>query len=93
MNLVTGIQAKDPVKYALSLMDNLFTEEEMGQHCFEENKRTTKPGLDKERVKLLEGGTYSVRAQNDKFFFLFVQNALKNVLDWLAMEKKSTISR
>ena len=38
-----------------NVMDALFTVEEMGMHCFRENSRTTKPGLDMKRVKLLEG--------------------------------------
>ena len=36
-------------------MDNLFTEEEMASHCYMENSRTTKPGLEKESVEILEG--------------------------------------
>ena len=42
-----------PKQYAYNLMDALFTVEEMGTHCFRENSRTTKPGLDMKRVKLL----------------------------------------
>ena len=49
------ISAVNPQKYALALMDALFTEEEMSESCFKESKRSTKPPLDKERVKLLEG--------------------------------------
>ena len=48
------ISAVNPQKYALALMDALFTEE-MSESCFKESKRSTKPPLDKERVKLLEG--------------------------------------
>ena len=44
-----------PRQYALNLMDAFFTVEEMGTHCFRENSRTTKPGLDVKRVQLVEG--------------------------------------
>lgn len=36
-------------------MDVLFTDDEMSKCCYKESKRTTKPGLNKDKVKLLEG--------------------------------------
>lgn len=44
-----AVRANDPCKYSLSLMDVIFTIEEMATSCYEETKRS------KERVKLLEG--------------------------------------
>ena len=44
-----------PRQYALNVMQAIFTVEEMGTHCFRENSRTTKPGLDVKRVELIEG--------------------------------------
>ena len=54
VNLLT-LRGNVPKQYAYNLMDALFTVEEMGTHCFRENSKTTKPGLDMKRVKLLEG--------------------------------------
>ena len=45
-------------KYALAVMDALFTEEELGSHCYT-NSTKKKPPLSKEKVSLLEG-TYNV---------------------------------
>ena len=45
----------DPGKYALQLMDVLFTEKEIASSCYAEAKKTTKPGLDPEKITLLEG--------------------------------------
>ena len=42
-------------KYALQLMDILFTDEEMGRCVYKRSKRSNKPGLDPLRVNLLEG--------------------------------------
>jgi hypothetical protein len=36
-----GIRAQDPPKYALALMDAIFTDEEMGTCCFSAGKRST----------------------------------------------------
>ena len=44
-----------PTKYATTLLNALFTEEELATRCYEENSRTTKPGLNIQRVQLLEG--------------------------------------
>lgn len=54
VNLLT-IRGSAPKQYAYNLMQTLFTVEEMGTHCFRENSKTTKPGLDIKRVNLLEG--------------------------------------
>ena len=50
-----NIRAPDPGKYALNLMDVLFTDEEMRGSCFVATARTKKPALDITRVALLEG--------------------------------------
>ena len=54
VNLII-LRGNVPKQLAYNLMDALFTVEEMGSHCFRENSKTTKPGLDLKRVKLLEG--------------------------------------
>ena len=54
MNLL-ALRAVNPEKYALSLMDALFSDEEMASSCFAKSKRSTKPPLPHERIKLLEG--------------------------------------
>uniref|UniRef100_A0A1X7TWP0 Uncharacterized protein n=1 Tax=Amphimedon queenslandica TaxID=400682 RepID=A0A1X7TWP0_AMPQE len=46
--------APDPAKYALALMDAIFSNAEMANCCSKASKRTTRPGLDSEKVKLLE---------------------------------------
>ncbi len=50
-----AVRANDPCKYSLSLMDVIFTTDEMATCCYEATKRSKNPPLDKERVKLLEG--------------------------------------
>ena len=45
-----SLTAKTPDKYALQLMDVLFTDHEMGSSCFISSKFSTKPGLDPKRV-------------------------------------------
>ena len=49
------IRAVEPMKYALHLMDVLFTEEEMAESCYTSSSRSTKPGLDQNKIALLEG--------------------------------------
>jgi len=50
-----AFRAVNPEKYALSEMDALFTDEEMANSCFATSKRSTKPPLPHDRIKLLEG--------------------------------------
>ena len=52
-----SIKAVDPAKYALNLMNALFTDEEMGSSCFKKRlgSKTEKPQLSPKRVGLLEG--------------------------------------
>ena len=50
-----AIKASDPEKYALALMDALFSDEEMSLSCYCETKRSTKPPLPPQRITLLEG--------------------------------------
>lgn len=50
-----AIKAVDPDKYALALMEALFTDQEMAASCYSQTKRSTKPPLDEERIALLEG--------------------------------------
>ena len=50
-----GIRAQDPPKYALALMDAIFTDEEMGTCCFSAGKRSTKQPLPEEKIRLIEG--------------------------------------
>lgn len=50
-----ALSAVEPNKYALQVMDALFSDEEMASSCYITSKRTNKPGLDIERVTLLEG--------------------------------------
>ncbi len=54
MNLMS-IRAIITGKYALSLMDALFSDEEMGAKCFSGTSRSNKEALHKEKVKLIEG--------------------------------------
>ncbi len=54
MNLLL-LRATSPEKYALALMDSLFTEEELSQSCFMASKRSTKPPLNEQNIKLIEG--------------------------------------
>lgn len=58
VNLLT-IRAMNPIKYALALMDALFSDEEMASHCFSCGARGTKPKLPQEKIKLIEGNTIS----------------------------------
>ena len=55
---IRNIKAHDIFKYALVLMDALFTEEDMSTSCFFQSERGTasdKPPLEPSKVKLLEG--------------------------------------
>ncbi len=54
VNLLS-LRAVDPAKYALQLMEVLFTEDEMATSCYIASHRTKKPGLNKQKVLLLEG--------------------------------------
>ena len=49
------VKAKDEFKYVLALMDVLFTKEEMAKSCFAPSKKTKKPQLPAEKLKLIEG--------------------------------------
>ena len=49
------LRTADIAKYALTLMDVLFTDEEMGGSSFMPSLKSNKPALDQERVDLLEG--------------------------------------
>ena len=49
------LRAVDPEKYSLQLMDFLFTDQEMASSCYVASQRTKKPGLDAEKIALLEG--------------------------------------
>ena len=49
---VLNFRETSPTKYATTLLNALFTEEEVAIKCYEENSRTTKPGLDVKRVQL-----------------------------------------
>ena len=53
-----AVRAVNEEKYALQLMDILFTEEEMASSCYVASQRTKKPGLDCAKVRLLEGNIY-----------------------------------
>ena len=53
VNLLT-LRASDPEKYALVLMDALFTDNEMAASCYTETKRSKKDPLPADRVELLE---------------------------------------
>ena len=54
MNLLS-VRAIDPPKYALALMDILFTDEQMRQSVYKTSRHSPKPGLDCEKISLLEG--------------------------------------
>lgn len=43
------------VKYALALMDALFSDEEMATKCFSCGKRGTKEQLPQDKIKLIQG--------------------------------------
>ena len=49
------IRASDPNKYALVLLEALFTDEELGRSCYAKTSRSTKPPLPAEKIALLEG--------------------------------------
>ena len=53
VNLLT-LRAPDPEKYALVLMDALFTDNEMATSCLTATKRSKKNALPADRVELLE---------------------------------------
>ena len=58
MNLLK-LRAVNPCKYALQLMDVLFTDSEMSTSCYASSNKSPKPGLDPTRVALLEGKYFS----------------------------------
>eukprot|EP00731_Ephydatia_muelleri_P034398 Em0058g4a len=60
-----SIKAVDPAKYALNLMNALFTDEEMGSSCFKKRlgSKTEKPQLSPKRVGLLEASEGSGRGR------------------------------
>ena len=47
-------------KYALALMNALFSEEEMAWSCFVESKRSTKKSLNKEKIQKMKGKKFSL---------------------------------
>ena len=49
------MQCRDVYAYARALLDVLFTKEEQRSSIVLESKKSTKPALDKNRVKLLFG--------------------------------------
>ena len=53
-----ALRAVDEEKYALQLMDALFTDEEMSSSCYVSSQKSKKPGLDPVKVGLLEGKKY-----------------------------------
>ena len=50
-----SIRAMDVPKYALALMDAIFSDDEMATCCFSRGKKTTKSQLPRDKVQLLEG--------------------------------------
>ena len=50
-----AICAPSPHKYVLSLMDALFSDEEMSEKCFIASKRSSKLPLPRDKIKLIEG--------------------------------------
>lgn len=54
MNLLQ-VRAVDEEKYALQLMDALFSDEEMAVSCYIASQKSKKPGLNPKKVELLEG--------------------------------------
>jgi hypothetical protein len=52
-----SIKAVDAPKYALNLLNALFTDEELGSSCYKKKPRSKseKPPLSPKRVALLEG--------------------------------------
>lgn len=57
------VRAPDPGKYALNLMDVLFTDEEMRSSCFISLKRTKKTGLDEKELLYLKACTSDNRSK------------------------------
>ena len=49
-----SIRASDPNKYALALLEALFTDEELGRSCYAKTSRSTKPPLPAEKIALLK---------------------------------------
>ena len=54
INLVQDIRATNAGKYAVQLMDIIFTDEEMASSIYEESSKSKKPRLDRKRVAFLE---------------------------------------
>ena len=54
------IPARDAYAYALSLMDALFTKQELSSSLIFSSKKSDKPGLDRERVDKLLGKYSSI---------------------------------
>ena len=52
------VPARDAYAYALSLMDVLFTKEELSASLLFKSKKSEKPGLEHERVEKLLGKFY-----------------------------------
>ena len=50
-----AIKAAEADKYALALMEALFTDEELAQSCYSSTSRSTKTPLPKDKIELLEG--------------------------------------
>lgn len=59
VNLLT-LQAPDPEKYALVLMDALFSDSEMATSCYVATKRSKKNPLPPEKIELLESKPYYI---------------------------------
>lgn len=55
-----SIRALNPAKYALSLLDAIFSDDETSSSCFSCGKRGTKPELPQEKVKLIEGNIHNM---------------------------------
>ena len=59
---LTGIPAKDPVKFCLQVIDVLFSEEEMFSGRYKATRKRggikPKPPLDPKRVKLIDGNRH-----------------------------------
>lgn len=49
------IEAKDSVKFALALMEALFTDVQMAKSCFSETVKSTMPPLPETKTKLIKG--------------------------------------
>ena len=54
------LRAVSPDKYALTLMDAVFDDNEMAQCCFIQSNRSTKPPLERAKTKLIEGMVTSI---------------------------------